>query len=97
MTEVGGQRGDVYPVVQQDRREVVPQRVEPVLPRLRDASRPQRGVPLRAGTGIVGNTGDDSPATDAQLNRPFGVAVTADGGFLIADVVNNEVRKVSAD
>jgi hypothetical protein len=49
-----------------------------------------------AGTGIVGNTGDDGPATDAQLNRPFGVAVTSDGGFLIADVVNNEVRKVSA-
>ena len=49
-----------------------------------------------AGTGIVGNTGDDGPATDAQLNRPFGVAVTADGGFLIADAGNNEVRKVSA-
>jgi NHL repeat len=49
-----------------------------------------------AGTGIVGNTGDDGPATDAQLNKPFGMAVTADGGFLIADVVNNEVRKVSA-
>ena len=49
-----------------------------------------------AGTGIVGNTGDDGPATEAQLNKPFGMAVTADGGFLIADVVNNEVRKVSA-
>jgi hypothetical protein len=48
-----------------------------------------------AGTGIVGNTGDDGPATDAQLNRPYGVAVTADGGFLIADTGNNEVRKVS--
>jgi hypothetical protein len=48
-----------------------------------------------AGTGIVGNTGDDGPATDAQLNRPYGVAVTADGGFLIADALNNEVRKVS--
>ena len=48
-----------------------------------------------AGTGIVGNTGDDGPATEAQLNKPFGMAVTADGGFLIADVVNNEVRKVS--
>src|SRR5215472_7605310 len=49
-----------------------------------------------AGTGIVGNTGDDGPATEAQLNKPFGMAVTADGGFLIADVDNNEVRKVSA-
>jgi len=49
-----------------------------------------------AGTGIVGNTGDDGPATEAQLNRPVGVALTADGGFLIADTFNNEVRKVSA-
>ena len=49
-----------------------------------------------AGTGTAGNTGDDGPATDAQLNRPAGVAVTADGGFLIADTFNNVVRKVSA-
>ena len=38
-----------------------------------------------AGTGTPGNTGDDGPATDAQLHEPVGVAVTADGGFLIAD------------
>ncbi len=49
-----------------------------------------------AGTGAPGNTGDDGPATDAQLHEPAGMAVTADGGFLIADVLNNEVRKVSA-
>ena len=49
-----------------------------------------------AGTGTAGNSGDDGPATDAQLNEPAGVAVTADGGFLIADFGNNEVRKVSA-
>jgi glucose/arabinose dehydrogenase len=49
-----------------------------------------------AGTGTAGNSGDDGPATDAQLNRPTDVAVTADGGFLIADFGNNVVRKVSA-
>ncbi len=49
-----------------------------------------------AGTGTAGNSGDDGPATDAQLNEPAGVAVTADGGFLIADAVNSVVRKVSA-
>jgi len=49
-----------------------------------------------AGTGTAGNSGDDGPATDAELNRPTGVAVTADGGFLIADTFSSEVRKVSA-
>jgi hypothetical protein len=49
-----------------------------------------------AGTGAVGNAGDSGPATDAELNAPAGVAVTADGGFLIADTENNVVRQVSA-
>ena len=48
-----------------------------------------------AGTGTAGNTGDDGPATDAELNFPGGVAATADGGFLIADTANNVVRAVS--
>jgi hypothetical protein len=47
-------------------------------------------------TGVVGSSGDDGPATDAQLNNLSGVAVTADGGFLIADPDNQVVRKVSA-
>src|SRR5947207_2038989 len=49
-----------------------------------------------AGTGTAGNTGDDGPASDAQLNHPWGLAVTADGGFLFADFANHVVRKVSA-
>jgi glucose/arabinose dehydrogenase len=54
------------------------------------------GVITRAaGTGTAGNSGDDGPAADAELNRPEGVAVTADGGFVIADSINNTVRKVS--
>ena len=48
-----------------------------------------------AGTGTAGNAGDDGPATAAQLTDPQGVAVTADGGFLIADFQNNVVRKVA--
>jgi DNA-binding beta-propeller fold protein YncE len=50
-----------------------------------------------AGTGAAGDTGDDGPATEAQLNEPIGVAVTPDGGFLFADNSNNLVRKVSAE
>ena len=49
-----------------------------------------------AGTGTPGNTGDDGPATDAQLHDPAGLAMTPDGGILLADALNNEVRKVSA-
>jgi hypothetical protein len=54
---------------------------------------PELGVITRvAGTGTEGNSGDDGPATEAELHQPFGVAVTADGGFLIADSENHEVR-----
>ena len=45
-------------------------------------------------TGITGSGGDDGPATDAQLSTPVAVAVTPDGGFLIADTYNRVVRKV---
>ena len=48
-----------------------------------------------AGT-TFGLLGDNGPATAAQLSGPYGVAVTADGGFLIADSSNSRVRKVSA-
>jgi hypothetical protein len=54
------------------------------------------GVITRAaGTGIAGDTGDNGPAVDAEINRPAGVAVTGDGGFLFADSDNNVIRKVS--
>jgi NHL repeat len=49
-----------------------------------------------AGTGTAGNSGDDGPATEAELNEPGGVAVTADGGFLITDPESRVVRKVSS-
>jgi len=45
----------------------------------------------------AGKAGDDGPATSAGLNDPTGAAVTADGGLLIADLANNEVRAVSTD
>jgi DNA-binding beta-propeller fold protein YncE len=45
-------------------------------------------------TGLAGSGGDDGPATAAQLNQPSAVAVTADGGFLIADTGSHLVRRV---
>ena len=47
-----------------------------------------------AGTGTAGFSGDGAAATGAQLHGPLGVAATADGGFLIADV-GNRIRRVS--
>jgi hypothetical protein len=49
-----------------------------------------------AGTGTPGFSGDGGAATGARLNAPTDVAATADGGFLIADMGNRRVRKVSA-
>ena len=48
-----------------------------------------------AGTGTAGYSGNGGPATSARLNWPTDVAPTADGGFLIVDLGNRRVRKVS--
>src|SRR5260370_34322877 len=49
-----------------------------------------------AGMGMMGGfSGDNGPATSAKLSAPTGVAVTADGGFLIGEVGNDVVRRVS--
>jgi hypothetical protein len=50
-----------------------------------------------AGNGTAGAWGDGGPATAAELNEPEGVALTADGGFLVADTGGNRVRFVDAD
>ena len=49
-----------------------------------------------AGNGIAGFGGDGGPATGARISTPFAVAPTADGGFLIADIENKRIRKVSS-
>jgi uncharacterized protein (TIGR03437 family) len=48
-----------------------------------------------AGTGTAGFNGDGGPATSAQLNLPYGLAVDASGNLYIADLNNNRVRRVS--
>ena len=49
-----------------------------------------------AGTGTAGYSGDNGPATKAQLWEPFGLAVDAAGDLYISDYANNVVRKVAA-
>jgi uncharacterized protein (TIGR03437 family) len=48
-----------------------------------------------AGNGTRGYRGDNGPATSAQLNNPYGLAVDAAGNLYIADSSNNRIRKVS--
>src|SRR5262249_17517761 len=64
-------------------------------------SRVRRGSPTGtittvAGTGTRGFSGDGGQATMAQLNVPYAVGPTADGGLVIADTGNLRVRRVSA-
>jgi uncharacterized protein (TIGR03437 family) len=50
---------------------------------------------LVAGNGTTGFSGDNGPATSAQLYNPIGVAVDSVGNIYIADAANYRVRKVS--
>lgn len=47
-----------------------------------------------AGNGVQGRGGDGGPATTAELGQPYGVALDRNGDLLIADTVNNAIRRV---
>ncbi|MEO8596040.1 MAG: SMP-30/gluconolactonase/LRE family protein [Candidatus Solibacter sp.] len=51
-------------------------------------------VSTLAGTGVAGFNGEIVPPKSAQLNRPVGVAVDAQGNWYVADTANSRVRKV---
>ncbi|OQW90457.1 MAG: hypothetical protein BWK78_06975 [Thiotrichaceae bacterium IS1] len=50
-----------------------------------------------AGNGTGGFSGDGGPATSAQLNVPYDVALDNNGNLYIADLHNQRIRKVAID
>ncbi|MEO7143424.1 MAG: hypothetical protein ABI165_07955 [Bryobacteraceae bacterium] len=50
-----------------------------------------------AGTGTAGFSGDGGPATQADLNAPYGIAADGAGNLYIADLGNARVRMVAPD
>jgi sugar lactone lactonase YvrE len=49
-----------------------------------------------AGTGVQGDTGDDGPATAAQIHNPKGLAIDAQGRVLFTDGLNR-IRRIGTD
>lgn len=47
-----------------------------------------------AGNGTQGFSGDGGPATSAELNGQFGIAIDPSGNVLIADFGNNRIRSI---
>ncbi len=63
--------------------------------RIRKVDVATRIITTVAGTGNRGFSGDDEPATDADLNTPSEVTVDGDGTVYIADRNNHCIRKVA--
>lgn len=58
---------------------------------------PDGTISTVAGTGTPGASGDGGPASAAQLDQPYGLAVDADGSLYISDRGNFRVRRVNPD
>lgn len=50
-----------------------------------------------AGNGHPGFSGDGGPASQSQLNQPYGLSADAQGNLYIADLGNQRIRRVGPD
>lgn len=50
-----------------------------------------------AGTGVKGYSGDGGPASEAQINNPYGLVIGPDQGLYFCDIDNHVIRKVADD
>lgn len=48
-----------------------------------------------AGNGVSGFSGDNGPATSAQLSAPYGLAFDSGGNLFVADRYNYRIRKIN--
>src|SRR6185312_3840189 len=48
------------------------------------------------GNGTAGFSGDGGPATAAEINQPYGIAVDAQDNIYVADETNQRIRKITA-
>ncbi|MDQ5820728.1 MAG: hypothetical protein M3540_04730 [Actinomycetota bacterium] len=55
---------------------------------------PDGTISTPVGTGVGGFSGDGGSATLAQLNFVHGAAAMPDGGYVLADMLNNRIRRV---
>jgi uncharacterized protein (TIGR03437 family) len=66
------------------------------LARVSEISAATQLISTVAGNGLPGYSGDNGPATAAQINGVAGVAVDSSGNLYIADGANNRIRKVDS-
>ncbi|MFK8905631.1 RICIN domain-containing protein [Streptomyces sp. YS-3] len=62
-----------------------------------DDGSPAAAISTVAGTGVAAYKGDNEPAVEAQLNRPYGIALDANGTLYLSDFYNNRVRRITTD
>jgi sugar lactone lactonase YvrE len=55
---------------------------------------PAGTISTYAGTGISGFSGDGGPASSAQLSYPAGLVFDSAGDLIVADGLNNRIRKI---